>query len=192
MNGGPLSKENFWDEIEEKYPEQLNVFTTWLSEYKQRVNWDDLFLNTGSPTRQHYFGHIKFHHLPVAMQIGIFAQFIAETDESRKEFMDIAIQKMREHFKPKKQIDMIVTPKYTLGYTVYFMSYNRPKSTEICAIETMVGEYSTVEGVHVKASPKGVARYYLEGEGGKQFAETDLFETMQQLKDHVFIGAGQA
>lgn len=70
-----LSKENFWNDLEEKYPEAMKVFRDWLDTYKQKVHWDDLF---GIHQRKHYWGDIKYHHLPIAMQIGIFIEFARE------------------------------------------------------------------------------------------------------------------
>jgi hypothetical protein len=38
-----LTKENFWNALTEKYPEQMKQFCAWIDEYKNRVNWDSLF-----------------------------------------------------------------------------------------------------------------------------------------------------
>lgn len=75
-----LTKENFWNELLEKYPEQMKVFCAWIDGYKKRVNWNKLF-NSDSDY-QNYEGKNapapKYHDLPIAMQIGIFMQFLAE------------------------------------------------------------------------------------------------------------------
>ena len=82
-----LSKENFWNALYEKYTGEVQVFCDWIDEYKKRmyyidefersINWEVLFFNN-SPTPQ----KIKFHHLPIAMQWGIFQQFCAEQHPS--------------------------------------------------------------------------------------------------------------
>lgn len=71
-----LTKENFWDEMMEKYPVAMKRFCDWIDEYKKRVHWEELFpfskVRSGQPVRT------KYHDLPVAMQIGIFMQFAYE------------------------------------------------------------------------------------------------------------------
>jgi len=73
-----LTKENFWNDLKEKYPYGVQVFCDWIDEYKEKVKWSELF-NDGSP---HYakmgWHNPKYHDLPMAMQIGIWIQFVAE------------------------------------------------------------------------------------------------------------------
>lgn len=66
-----LNKENFWNEINMKYTEEMNQFSRWIDEYKLKIDWSQLF---------RLGGEIKFHDLPIALQIGIFIQFTYETD----------------------------------------------------------------------------------------------------------------
>lgn len=68
-----LSKENFWNELYSKYPKGTKLFCDWIDKYKAENEWDFLFL--GQKRK-----HIKFHDIPLAMQMGIFLQFIYETD----------------------------------------------------------------------------------------------------------------
>ena len=64
----PLTKENFWNEMEQLYPEGLRIFDAWLEEYKARIKWLHVFgLERGK--------YIKYHDLPLAMQAGIFMEF---------------------------------------------------------------------------------------------------------------------
>ncbi len=69
-----LTKENFWDAMDEKYPLAMKRFCEWIDRYKKEVEWDYLFFNKqqdelrGEP--------IKYHHLPIAMQLGIFIDFV--------------------------------------------------------------------------------------------------------------------
>jgi hypothetical protein len=64
-----LTKENFFNDIYEKYPSEVQQFCKWVDQYKKKNNWVGLF---GTD-------EVKFHHLPLAMQIGIFIQFCAES-----------------------------------------------------------------------------------------------------------------
>lgn len=75
-----LTKENFWNELMTKYPAEMERFCKWVDEYKKRVNWTSLFHE-----RLHFpegYDELapKFHEIPVAMQIGIFLQFMSEDD----------------------------------------------------------------------------------------------------------------
>jgi hypothetical protein len=65
-----LTKENFWNEMKEKYPQAMERFCEWIDDYKRQVEWKKLFNTTYYPW--------KFHDLPLAMQFGIWRQFIAE------------------------------------------------------------------------------------------------------------------
>lgn len=69
--------ENFWNDLKSKYPNEMKVFYDWIDEYKQKVEWNKLF-NHGSP---HYaamgWHNPKYHDLPIAMQVGIFMQFLS-------------------------------------------------------------------------------------------------------------------
>jgi hypothetical protein len=71
-----MAKESFWNDIEKDYPGEIKIFREWIDAYKQRINWGDLF---PIKQRNHYWADIKFHHLPDAMQIGIFYQYTIET-----------------------------------------------------------------------------------------------------------------
>lgn len=59
-----LTKENFWNELQKKYPKQMEVFCKWIDDYKKRVEWDMIFTSNR-----------KFHDIPIAMQIGILMEF---------------------------------------------------------------------------------------------------------------------
>jgi hypothetical protein len=71
----PLTKEGFWNEMMEKFPKATKQFCGWLDRYKEAVHWTDLF---PSKQRQHYWSDIKYHHLPYAMQQGIWIEFIRQ------------------------------------------------------------------------------------------------------------------
>jgi len=75
-----LTKENFWNEVESKYPEAFAVFSKWIDSYKVEVDWNKLFnvdsdyqnaAGKNAPTP-------KFHELPFEFQNGIIARFDIE------------------------------------------------------------------------------------------------------------------
>ena len=57
-----LTKENFWNEMIQKYPKAMKIFCDWIDEYKKEVKWNDLFQHE---TFEHYFERkshtIKFY-----------------------------------------------------------------------------------------------------------------------------------
>lgn len=59
-----LNKENFWNDVYAKYPNATQEFCNWIDNYKEQNGWNKLF---GSD--------VKFHHIPVAMQLGIWFEF---------------------------------------------------------------------------------------------------------------------
>ena len=63
-----LNKENFWDEMELKFPGAMNVFKQWIDEYKQEVKWDELF-------GEDLLEPVKFPDLPFDMQVGVLIRF---------------------------------------------------------------------------------------------------------------------
>lgn len=71
-----LSKENFWNKLQEKYPLGMKIFCDWIDEYKKRNNWDLLFCNSYLKARN--LNQTKFHDIPYAMQIGIWIEFVCE------------------------------------------------------------------------------------------------------------------
>lgn len=73
-----LNKDNFWNEIEQKYPVQFKYFSEWIDNYKESVGWDSLFGNNIDAV--HYKQHqIKFHDIPLEMQLGVILRFAGET-----------------------------------------------------------------------------------------------------------------
>ena len=76
-----LTKEGFWDSMEQKYPQAAKEFYKWLDEYKKEVGWAGLFGGDSD--------YPKFHHLPYAMQLGIFLAYM-----NRFEDADDTIQAM--------------------------------------------------------------------------------------------------
>jgi len=88
-----LNKENFFNELTEKYPIAMKKFCDWIDEYKKSVNWNHLF---GNDVR-HISLHVKFHDLPYDMQSGIIIRFACEhfkdTDNAY-----IGVNEMKELF----------------------------------------------------------------------------------------------
>ena len=73
-----LTKENFWNDLMDKYPEEMKRFCAWIDEYKKRVDWERLFGNFSPEVLSVKVARTKYHDLPIAMQIGIFLQFTIE------------------------------------------------------------------------------------------------------------------
>ncbi len=79
-----LTKENFWNDLMEKYPEQMKQLCAWIDEYKKKVDWNWLFNHSQKLDGLDEAGVSspapKFHDLPIAMQFGIFVQFTSESN----------------------------------------------------------------------------------------------------------------
>ena len=69
-----LTKENFFNELYEKYPKAMQIFCNWIDEYKKSVNWNELF-NDGKAWAGGVTKSPKFHELPYAIQNGIWIEF---------------------------------------------------------------------------------------------------------------------
>ena len=63
-----LTKENFWDDLQEKYPDAMKTFLNWIDDYKKTVKWAEIL---GGSARAP-----KFHDLPYTMQFGICVEFL--------------------------------------------------------------------------------------------------------------------
>lgn len=79
-----LTKENFWDEMSQKYPKAIHHFLNWIDEYKKTNRWSTLFNNEFEGDRAPEYLP-EYHELPVAMQFGIFLQYMSETSKERLE-----------------------------------------------------------------------------------------------------------
>jgi hypothetical protein len=69
-----LTKENFFNEMMEKFPKAMKCFCDWIDEYKKAVNWDKLF-TANENTDQIHSSKYKFHEIPYAMQYGIWIEY---------------------------------------------------------------------------------------------------------------------
>lgn len=74
-----LTKESFFNEMMKLYPLAMKMFCYWIDEYKQEVQWDVLFNNDRRPPGG---DPVKFHHLPYAMQYGIWIEFCRQKLDS--------------------------------------------------------------------------------------------------------------
>lgn len=68
-----LTKESFWNNIEKKFPDAFKKFSIWIDQYKIDVNWDSIFQLKPGMTET-----IKYHDLPIEMQLGILGKFMIE------------------------------------------------------------------------------------------------------------------
>lgn len=86
-----LTKENFFNEMMEQFPNATKLFCDWIDEYKKMVNWNKLFNDTYSQNniKRASNGEIcsidfsapKFHELPYDIQAGIWIRFAHDTLE---------------------------------------------------------------------------------------------------------------
>lgn len=70
-----LTRENFWQEMRQRYPEGVKKFHEWLEEDKKKDNWNELFASKN-------FGDgvvrlPNYEELPLAIQYAIFYEFVA-------------------------------------------------------------------------------------------------------------------
>jgi hypothetical protein len=78
-----LTKENFWNLQQKRTPLIMERFCKWIDEYKKQNNWGYLFSGYKKTEDNGriivcYGCFPKYHEIPLAMQIGIFLQFVAE------------------------------------------------------------------------------------------------------------------
>lgn len=83
MNYLSLTKENFWNSMNEKYPEEMKQFCDWIDEYKKRIKWNIIFADDSTSPNGLTVTAPKYHELPIAMQIGIFMQFVIELKDHK-------------------------------------------------------------------------------------------------------------
>lgn len=83
-----------WKEFAIKYPESYKLFSDWLHAYKKYHAWPVLFNGRKSRPAP------KYPDLPVAMQIGIFTQFV----------FDLAVDKLEltSPFNPYYIVDSVL------------------------------------------------------------------------------------
>lgn len=80
-----LTKENFWNELQEKYPDLMKEFCEFIDAYKEKVGW------------AHLLGRaVKYHDLPIEMQIGIFIQFTLERGSINNFLCDLYVMNMEQ------------------------------------------------------------------------------------------------
>jgi hypothetical protein len=80
-----LTKENFFNEMGEKFPKSMKKFCSWIDEYKKEIGWNGLFNDhyhqsniqrAGNGEISHIdYSAPKYHDLPYAMQYGIWIQY---------------------------------------------------------------------------------------------------------------------
>ena len=85
-----FNKENFWNEMQQRYPLAMKEFCVWIDIYKEKNKWEDLFNDSYSKTNYQYasngevtsidFAFPKFHDLPLAMQMGIWKHYVDYLD----------------------------------------------------------------------------------------------------------------
>lgn len=83
-----LNKENFWNEMHQKYPLAMNDFCGWIDYYKKTNNWGKLFNDSYHQLNKKFasngeltsvdFSTPKFHDLPLALQMGIWREYLED------------------------------------------------------------------------------------------------------------------
>lgn len=108
-----LSKENFWNILKGMYPDAMDHFCDWIDKYKEEVDWETLFNNN-----KRWGTGIKFHDLPVEMQIGILGRYEHDISELEggtrtyeqkvtslsKPFIEGMFKKLQGHINRGKQL----------------------------------------------------------------------------------------
>lgn len=75
-----LNKENYFNQLKEKYPKAMELFCQWIDKYKQTADWNELF-NSSSEWQSADGKNApapKFHDLPYELQYGLLLRFFAE------------------------------------------------------------------------------------------------------------------
>jgi len=79
-----LNKQSFWNEVLNANPKAAELFLRFIDKYKVDNDWYQLFNAHTTFIKSHYPGGDnkieiftpKYHELPVAMQLGIFMEFL--------------------------------------------------------------------------------------------------------------------
>lgn len=114
--GTIILKEKYWDGWREKYPEAVDAFCKWIDMYKAAIGWNQLF-NSDSNWQDGDGKNApapKFHQIPVALQWGIFLQFISDygiIDDLPHEFSGVAVHVNMESCLHKLQERITNSPK---------------------------------------------------------------------------------
>lgn len=73
-----LTKDEFWEPLKEECPRGMKMFGEFIDKYKEENDWENLF-NCGVAYDQESKPYVKYHDLPLAMQYGIFSEFVDGT-----------------------------------------------------------------------------------------------------------------
>lgn len=94
-----LSKPEFWVPLFQKYPHGMKIFCDWIDEYKERNDWNMLF-NSHSDYQDGQGKNApspKFHDLPLAIQIGIWIEFVCDRGGCSWEIEDMFTYDWKEN-----------------------------------------------------------------------------------------------
>jgi hypothetical protein len=92
-----LTKENFFNQVEEDLPFAVALFCSWIDEEKIKIDWDEVFnggwelpqcggIQTQSP---------KFHELPFELQFGLISKFIYKYFPLENKFVEFDINRVQ-------------------------------------------------------------------------------------------------
>lgn len=91
--GDGLTPDNFFNQATQEWPLAMERFQAWIDQYQKLVRWPRLFIN-----RQKCRGvqckpdFIKFHELPLEMQVGILFTFFGSEDQVCHSWQDMLKQ----------------------------------------------------------------------------------------------------
>ncbi len=110
-----LNKHNFWDILYKECPKTMNVFCSFIDNYKMEVQWNLIFSDHLS---------LKFHDIPFEMQLGIILRFFNDTTNVQVKCTNIV---------DKKLIIFMLCDLFEQCETFYlsFMSKDRTESKPI-------------------------------------------------------------
>ncbi len=83
-----LTKENFFNDLQVKYPHAMHYFQDWIDQYKKENNWQELF-----------GWDLKFHHLPFDMQRGILTRYAEELN-----LITCGVKKVKETWEAEQPV----------------------------------------------------------------------------------------
>lgn len=118
----PLTQENFFDEMQRRFPAGTQMFMDWFGSYRDRVGWHALF-NSDSDYQNSQGKNApvpRFEQLPHAMQMGIYLEFLRQgpnVASPDRELLDINIYgfDLRSHM--ATYIEKVL--EYEAAVTVY-------------------------------------------------------------------------
>lgn len=90
-----LNKENFFNDLQQRFPKAMEHFCKWIDKYKEENSWDELF-NDGKAWAGGVTIAPKFHDLPYDMQVGVILRYVSEVIEHEDK---LTMEEIKDCFK---------------------------------------------------------------------------------------------